>query len=130
MKLSILAFAALPFAILSGCDDGSSSTTSGPTNSGNGRIEAALVGTWVENPWRYSTPDTLIFTATRYRTQYLSGVGTQFTAKDGLVKGGPDNTTVGEYLRVDDTLYFDGLLGQAPNGVDPSTARRYEKSKL
>jgi hypothetical protein len=121
-----LALVSFTVAIFLGCDEGDGASTGPSTNSGSGRIEAGLLGTWVRNP-APSMPDTLIFSETLYRTPYLSGVGTQFSAKDGLVKGGPDNRTVGEYIRVGDTLYFDGLLGAEPDGVDTSTARRYLK---
>jgi len=124
-------------AFLIGCSDDSNpsggNASADPTSSGSqalsasGRIEAALVGTWVENPVKFFTADTLIFSDTRYRTPYLSGTGSLFTAKSGIVSGGPDNKTVGEYLRSDDTLWFDGLLGASPDGVSKTTSRRYVK---
>ncbi len=110
---------------MSGC-----SNDSNPTNpqTASGRIEAGLVGTWVENPAAHAKPDTLIFADNKIRTPFFSAVGTQFTAKDGVVKGGPSMTAWGEYLRFGDTLYFDALLGQAPDGVDKSKADRYLKA--
>jgi hypothetical protein len=102
------------------------SENSNPSNSGpSGRIEAGLAGTWVENPPRFSRPDTLVFSESKIRTPFFSGTGTLFSAKDGLVKGGPDGVAYGEYLRFGDTLYFDALLGDAPNGVDTAAAGRY-----
>lgn len=138
MKSATLLAAVLATVSLVGCSDesnpsGSSAATGDPTATGSsalspsGRIEAGLIGTWVENPAKYSTADTLIFSDTKYRTPYLSGVGTMFTAKSGIVSGGPSNTVYGEYLRSDDTLWFDGLLGESANGVDKTKARRYLK---
>lgn len=121
---TILLTAALGIGALGAC-----SNDSNPSNppSGSGRIEAGLIGTWVEDPPSASRPDTLIFAENKIRTPFLSAVGTGFTAKDGLVKGGLPLKAYGEYLRFGDTLYFDALLGDAPDGVDKQTADRYLK---
>jgi len=124
-------------AFLIGCSDDSNpsggNASPDPISTGSqglsasGRIEAALVGTWLENPKKFFNPETLIFSDARFKTPYLSGTGSLFTAKSGIVSGGPDSKIVGEYLRSDDTLWFDGLLGSSPDGVSKTTSRRYVK---
>jgi hypothetical protein len=126
MKIHLLSAFAIILLGLCACSDDATGSDSN-NQSGSGRIEAGMVGTWVENPSRFSTPDTMVFSESKIRTRFFSAVGTQFSAKDGLVKGGPSMVTYGEYVRVGDTLYFDALLGEAPDGVDTTTAARYLK---
>ena len=123
MKIRFPVFSAMAVLFLLACSEDSN-----PANPDSGRIEPGLVGTWVENPSRFSEPETLLFTDAKIRTPFFSGVGTYFSAKDGLVKGGPDWNVYGEYLRFGDTLYFDALLGETPDGVDKTKAARYLKN--
>jgi hypothetical protein len=122
-------FCAALFLVLFGLSACSNDSNPSVSDS-SGRIDPGLLGTWVENPSAFSRPDTLIFAENKIRTPFFSAVGTQFTAKDGVVKGGPSMTAYGEYARFGDTLYFDALLGQAPDGVDKNTAERFLKTSL
>lgn len=109
---------------LSACSGGSDPT--GP-QSGSGRIEAGLVGTWIDTSAVF--PDTIIIAEDGIRVPFFSAVGTSFSAKDGLVKGGPDNDIFGEYLLSVDTLYYDEIFLETPNGVDKATASKYFRQK-
>ena len=92
------------------------------SQSTSGRIEAGLVGTWIDNSAVF--PDTIIFAESKIQVPFFPAVGTQFSAKNGLVKGGPDNEVFGEYLLSGDTLYYDELLAEAPNGVNKAAASK------
>jgi hypothetical protein len=98
---------------------------SGPTGSpsASGRIEAGLAGTWIDNSPFF--PDTMIFAENKIRVPFFSAVGTRFSARNGVVKGGPDDEVFGEYVLSGDTLYYDALLLEPPNGVNKATASKY-----
>lgn len=113
---------------LAACDSESMEVTPNCCNDASSRIETGLVGNWAKTAARFST-DTLIFTEAKFRTPFLSGTGSLFSAKDGLVKGGPDMATVGEYQRSGDSLWFDGLLGSAPDGIVRGETNLYLRVK-
>ncbi len=122
MKIQFFAAISVSLIALCACSDSSSPTGSQSTS---GRIEAGLVGTWIDNaPF---IPDTIIFAENKIKVPFFFGVGTEFSAKDGLVKGGPSSEIFGEYLLSGDTLYYDALLAEAPNGVNKATAAKYLK---
>jgi hypothetical protein len=122
MKIQIFAAISVSLIALCACSDDSSPTGS---QSASGRIQAGLVGTWIDNS--SLSPDTIIFAENKIQVPYFSAVGTQFSAKNGQVKGGPDNNIFGEFLLSGDTLYYDALLGGAPDGVNKATADIYLK---
>src|SRR4051794_4077877 len=95
MKIQLCTVMSIAIFGMCACSDDSNPTASG---SASGRIDAALVGTWVENPAAFAGPDTLIFAENKIQVPFFSAVGTQFSAKDGLVKGGPSMSTYGEYI--------------------------------
>jgi hypothetical protein len=126
MRVLLLPLCAM---LLASCNDSSSSTptatssrndssSSTPTASDStpARIEAGLVGSWAKPNATFAT-DTLIFTDSKYRTPYLSGNGSLFSATGGVAKGGPGMAIVGKYLLDKDTLYFDAILGSAPSNM-------------
>lgn len=119
MKLRILAAITFSMLGLSACSD--DSATGSP--SASGRIEAGLAGTWIDNSPFF--PDTMSFAEDKIRVPFFSAVGTGFSARNGVVKGGPDDEVFGEYLLSGDTLYYDALLFEAPDGVDKATASKY-----
>ena len=122
MKIRILTGISASLIALCACSDGS-----GPTDppSASGRIEAGLTGTWIDDsPFK---PDTLIFAENKIRVPFFSGVGTGFSAKNGIVKGGPDDEVFGEYILSGDTLFYEALLLELPNGVNKTTASKYHK---
>jgi hypothetical protein len=122
MRVLLLPLCAM---LLASCNDSSSSspTAAGSTST---RIEAGLVGSWAKPNATFAT-DTLIFTDAKFRTPYLSGNGSLFSATGGVAKGGPGMAIVGKYLLDKDTLYFDGILGSAPSNmaVTKSSTNRY-----
>jgi hypothetical protein len=122
MKIHVFAAISVSLIALCACSDSSSPTGS---QSASGRIEAGLMGTWIDNTSFF--PDTIIFAENKIQVPFYSGLGTQFSAKNGLVKGGPDNEVFGEYLLSGDTLYYDALLLEEPDGVDKATASKYLK---
>jgi hypothetical protein len=81
------------------------------------------LGTWIDSSSVF--PDTILFSENEIQVPFFNGVGTQFSAKNGVVKGGPDDRVFGEYLLSGDTLYYDALLLATPNGVDKATAAIY-----
>ena len=122
MKIGISAAFSASFIALCACSKDPNPTGS---QSASGRIEAGLIGTWVDNtPF---IPDTLIFAEDKIEVPFFSAVGSSFSAKNGLVKGEPDDKVYGEYLLSGDTLYYDVLFPDAPNGVDKATAAKYRR---
>jgi hypothetical protein len=123
MKIRLAAaFFAMTITLVA-CSDSSSPTS---TESNSGRMEVGLLGTWIKDPPSV-LPDSLYFAENKIEVPFFSGIGSAFTAKDGLVKCGPSLEIYGEYLRFGDTLYYDVLFGSAPNGVDKAKAKRYLK---
>lgn len=117
MKLSSVLCASCAALLLQACDDSTGSSSSS-------RIDPAIAGTWARiGGTRFS--DTLIFLDARYQTPYGSGTGTHFSASGGVAKCGYPLEVCGEYKRSNDTLYFEALLGQAPDGVVPSITNAY-----
>ncbi len=134
MRAQLCASILLGFLLVA-CDkeNGAQSAVGSPEVSGagelaGGRIETGLVGNWAKPSARFLS-DTLIFTETKFRTPFLSGTGSLFSAKAGLVKGGPDMKTVGEYQLSGDSLWFDGLLGSEPNGIVRGESNLYLRVK-
>jgi hypothetical protein len=122
MKFHVFAAISASLIAICACSDDSSPTGS---PSASGRIEAGLVGTWIDSSSVF--PDTIIFSENKIQVPFFSGLGTQFSAQNGVVKGGPDNEIFGEYLLSGDTLYYDELLNEAPNGVNKATASKYHR---
>lgn len=122
MKMQIFAVISVSLIALCACSDGSGPTGSQSTS---GRVEAGLMGTWIDDTSFF--PDTIIFAENKIQVPFYSGLGSQFSAKNGLVKGGPDDEVFGEYLLSGDTLYYDALLLEAPDGVNKATASKYLK---
>lgn len=114
---SVIASLALAAAgWLTGCDSSTGSSDSG-------RIDPAIAGTWARANAK-SVFDTLILTDAKYQTPNCSGVGSKFTAKNGVVNHGPNMSLCGEYQLVIggpvDTLYFNGLFSLAtPDATVP-----------
>lgn len=117
MRRAILV-CALSFLAFAACDDDSSTAPEGS------RIDPALVGSWAK-PNASMFRDTLVFTEAKYQTPYCSGVGQSFWAQGGIVRHSPNKDVCGEYLIAKDTLYYEALLGEAPNGVDKAKAGVY-----
>lgn len=122
--MKTLVITAISFALIALCACSDSSGGTAPQST-SARIDAGLVGTWIDNSSTF--PDTIIFAENKIKVPFFSAVGTQFSAKNGLVHGGPDNRLFGEYLLSGDTLYYDDLLLEAADGVNKSTASIYLK---
>lgn len=118
MRRSSLLRIAAASAALVACDDDSS------TSSDGGRIDPALIGSWAKQGASMFS-DTLVFTEAKYQVPYCSGVGQSFWAQDGIVSHSSNKDVCGEYLIAKDTLYYESLLGETPDGVDKSTAGVY-----
>ena len=110
MKISTALGLTTTLALLAAC---------GGTDGGSGsaRIDPTVAGTWVKIKKSGSLSDTLIMTDSKYQTPYASGAGAKFWAADGVAEHGPDRIPCGEYVLSGDTLYFEGLLGDDPDGV-------------
>jgi len=115
--LILSSLAIISFSLLA-CGGGSSTGSNG-----SDRIDPAIAGIWARANAK-SVFDTLILTDAKYQTPYGSGNGSAFDAKNRVAHCGPSLELCGEYLLVAggpvDTLYFNGLLGQAaPDSAVP-----------